>query len=52
MYMILYRNLTATSYVILIIGIASIHLVNVSMVTNRNLNPHGALGKASTMSIL
>jgi hypothetical protein len=32
-------------------GIASIHLVNVSMVMNKNLNPSGALGKTPMISI-
>jgi hypothetical protein len=31
--------------------IASIHLVNVSIVTNKNLKPPGALGRTPTMSI-
>jgi hypothetical protein len=44
-------NLTATSCVMFTTGIASIHLVNVSIVTNRNLNHTGALGKAPTMLI-
>jgi hypothetical protein len=51
MYMVLYRNLTAASCVIFATGIAFIHLVNVSIATNRNLNPPGALGKMPTMSI-
>jgi hypothetical protein len=45
------RNLTTSSCVIFTTGIASIYLVNVSIVMNRNLNPPGALGKAPTMSI-
>jgi hypothetical protein len=49
--MILYRNLTAPSYVMFTIGIASIYFVNVSIATKRNMNPPGALGKAPTMSI-
>jgi hypothetical protein len=32
-------------------GIASIQLVNMSIVMNRNLNPPGALAKAPMMSI-
>jgi hypothetical protein len=32
-------------------GMASIHLVNVSIAMNKNLNPPGALGKIPTMSI-
>jgi hypothetical protein len=51
LYMIPYRNLTAASCVMFTTGIASIHLVNVSMVTNKNLNPPGTLGKTPTMSI-
>jgi uncharacterized YccA/Bax inhibitor family protein len=43
--MMLYRNLTAASYVIFTTGIASIHLVNVSIAMNKNLKLHGALGK-------
>jgi hypothetical protein len=50
LYMILCKNLTAASYVIFIIGIASIHLVYVSIMTNKNLKPPGALGMP-TMSI-
>jgi hypothetical protein len=49
--MILYRNLIAVSLVMFTIGIASIHLVNVLIATNKNLNPPGALGKTPTMSI-
>jgi hypothetical protein len=47
--MILYRNLTTVSYVIFTIDIASIHLVNVSIATNKNLKPIGALGRMPTM---
>jgi hypothetical protein len=43
--MMLYRNLTAASYVIFTTGIASIHLVNASIAMNKNLKLHGALGK-------
>jgi hypothetical protein len=32
-------------------GMASIHLVNVSIKANKNLNPPGALGKIPMMSI-
>jgi hypothetical protein len=32
-------------------AIASIHLVKVSIATNKNLNPPSSLGKAPTMSI-
>jgi hypothetical protein len=49
--MILYRNLTAASCVIFATAIASIHLVKISIVTNKNLNPPGALGETPTMSI-
>jgi hypothetical protein len=31
--------------------VASIHLVNVFMPTNKNLKPHGALGRTLMMSI-
>jgi hypothetical protein len=48
---ILYRNLTDAFYVMFTTGIAPIHLVNVSIVMNRNLNPPGALGRTSTVSI-
>jgi hypothetical protein len=51
MYMILCRNLTATSYMMFTTGIASIHLVNVSIVMNKNRNPLGALGKMPMISI-
>jgi hypothetical protein len=51
LYMILYRNLTAASCMIFTTGIASIHLMNVSIGTNKNLNPPGALGKMPMMSI-
>jgi hypothetical protein len=51
LYMILCRNLTATSYVMFTTGITSIHLVNVSITMNKNLNPPGALGKMPMMSI-
>jgi hypothetical protein len=49
--MMLYRNLTDASCVIFTTGIASTHFVNVSVMTNKNLKPPGALGKMSTMSI-
>jgi hypothetical protein len=32
-------------------GMAFIHLVNVSIAMNKNMNPPGALGKKPTMSI-
>jgi hypothetical protein len=49
--MILCRNLIAASCVMFITGMASIHLVNMSIVMNKNLNPPGALGEICTMSI-
>jgi hypothetical protein len=49
--MILCRNFNVASCIIFSTGIASIHLVNVSIVTNKNLNPLGALGKMSTVLI-
>jgi hypothetical protein len=51
MYMILCRDFTTANYVIFTTCIASIHLVNVSIVTNKNLNPPGALGRTPTISI-
>jgi hypothetical protein len=51
LHMILYRNLSAASCVIFATGIASIHLVKVSMATNKNLNLPGAIGKMPTTSI-
>jgi hypothetical protein len=48
---ILYRNLIAASCVMFTTDIASIHLVNVLIETNKNLNPLGDLGKAPMMSI-
>jgi hypothetical protein len=48
---ILYKNLTAASCAMFTTGIASIHLVNVSIATNRNLNPLGSLGKTTMMLI-
>jgi hypothetical protein len=45
------RNLIVASYVIFATGITSIHLVNMSIATKRNLIPPGALGNTSTMSI-
>jgi hypothetical protein len=44
-------NLTDASCVMFTTGVASIHLVNVSMSTNKNLKPPAALGKMPTMSI-
>jgi hypothetical protein len=52
LYMILCMNLTVVSCVMFITGIASIHLMNVSIATNKNLKPLGALGKTPTMLIL
>jgi hypothetical protein len=51
LYMMFYRNLTPASYVMFTTGMASIHLVNVSIAMNKNLNPLGALGKIPTMLI-
>jgi hypothetical protein len=51
MYMMLCRNLIATSCIIFTTDIASIYLVNVSIVMNKNLKPPGALGTMPTMSI-
>jgi hypothetical protein len=51
LYMILYRNVTIASWVIFITSITSIHLVNMSMVTNKNMKPPGALGRMPTMLI-
>jgi hypothetical protein len=48
--MMLYRNLTAASWVIFTAGMASIHLVNVLIPTNKYLKPPTALGKMPTMS--
>jgi hypothetical protein len=50
LYMILLRNLTAASCVMFTIRVASIQLVNVSMPTNKNLKPPGALGRIPMMS--
>jgi hypothetical protein len=49
--MMLCRNLTVASYIMFTTGIASIHLVNMSILMNKYLNPPSALGKMSTMSI-
>jgi hypothetical protein len=51
LYMILYRNLTTASCVMFTTAMASIYLVNVSIMTNKNLKPPGALGKIPMMSI-
>jgi hypothetical protein len=51
LYMILYRNLIDASWVMFTTSIASIYLVNMSMVTNKNLKPPGALGRMSMMLI-
>jgi hypothetical protein len=50
LYMMLLWNLTAASCVMFTVGVASIYLVNVSMPTNKNLKPPGALGRMPTMS--
>jgi hypothetical protein len=42
LYMTIYGDLTVVSWEIFITGTASIHLVNVSMVTNKNLKPPSA----------
>jgi hypothetical protein len=47
----LYMNLIVASYVIFTTRIASIHLVNVSIVMKRNMNPLGASGSTPMMSI-
>jgi hypothetical protein len=49
--MMLCRNLTAAPWVIFTVGMASIHLVNVSTLTNKYLKPPSVLGKMPTMSI-
>jgi hypothetical protein len=49
--MMLYKNLTIASWVIFAAGTTFIHLVNVSIPTNKYLKPPGALGKMPTMSI-
>jgi hypothetical protein len=49
--MMLYRNLTAASWVIFTADMASIHLVSISIPTNKYMNPPGALGRMPTMSI-
>jgi hypothetical protein len=51
LHMMLCRNLTAASCMIFATGMAAIHLVNVSIATNKNLNPHVALGRMLMMSI-
>jgi hypothetical protein len=51
LYMILCRNLTTVFCVIFTTIIVSIHCVNVSIATNKNLNPCGALCKMLTMPI-
>jgi hypothetical protein len=48
---ILCRNLIVASYVMFTTGIASIHLVNVSIAMKRNLYPLGALGSIPMMLI-
>jgi hypothetical protein len=44
-------NLTVVFCVMFTTGMASIQLVCVSMATNKNLNPPGALGRTPTMLI-
>jgi hypothetical protein len=51
LYIMLWRNLTAASCVIFTAGVASIHLVNVLMLMNKNLKPPGTLGRTPMMSI-
>jgi hypothetical protein len=48
--MMICRNLTAASCMMFTIGIASIQLVKVSIMLNKNVNPLGALGKTPTLS--
>jgi hypothetical protein len=45
------KNLAVASYAMFTPGTASIHLVNMSIVTKRNLYTTGALGSIPTMSI-
>jgi hypothetical protein len=45
------KNLAATSCVMFTIDITSIHLVNMSIATNKNPNLPGALGRTTMMSI-
>jgi hypothetical protein len=49
--MMLYKNLTTASCVMFTTVVASIHLVNVSIPMNKNLNPPRALGRMPTMPI-
>jgi hypothetical protein len=49
--MMLLRKLTAASCVMFATGVVSIHLVNVSMPTNKNLKSHGALERILMMYI-
>jgi hypothetical protein len=51
LYMMLYRNLTAASWVIFTASMSSIHLVNMLILMNKYLKPPGALGKMLMMSI-
>jgi hypothetical protein len=51
MYMILCRNMTTAACVMFTTGITCIHLVNVLIAMNKNLNPPDTLGKMPTMSI-
>jgi hypothetical protein len=50
LYMMLLSNLTDASCVMFTTGVASIHLVNVSMLMNKNLKPPGALGRMPMIS--
>jgi hypothetical protein len=50
LYMMLLRNLTAASCVMFTTVVASIHLVNISMPTNKSLKPPRALGRMPTIS--
>jgi hypothetical protein len=49
--MMLLMKLIAASCVMFTTRVASIHLVNVSMLMNKNLKSPGALGRIPTMSI-
>jgi hypothetical protein len=48
--MMLLRNLTVVSCVMFTTGVASIHLVNVSILMNNNLKLPGALGRMLMIS--
>jgi hypothetical protein len=49
--MMLLRKLTVASYVMFTTGVASIYLMNVSMLMNKNLKSPGALERIPMMSI-